>query len=153
MIANPPRFLVSIDPGNRSGVAVFHAGSLVRNFHSSCPHAVPLPLFPLGSGVRLDSLVIELPQHYPYGGGLKHKQIDPNDLIKVAVNVGEWKALNPAASCALVHPRQWKGQVPKEITQMRVRAALVPAELAVLCDDHNAIDAAGIGLWFLGRYR
>ncbi len=50
-------------------------------------------------------------------------------------------------------PGEWKGQQKKAVTAHHIRAALDPAELRLLPDQHDAIDAAGIGLTAEGRLR
>lgn len=53
---------------------------------------------------------------------------------------------------AQYYPNAWKGQVPKEIHHPRLARILDPAELLVFdAADHNGKDAAGIGLFHLGR--
>ena len=56
----------------------------------------------------------------------------------------------------------WKGSAPKLVTQNRVKATLSPRELEVFALGltgvkkslwHNLFDAAGIGLYAVGRYR
>lgn len=104
---------------------------------------------------KLDLVVAEVPRWYPY----KNKG-DVNDLIDLAVGVGEVKGLfeDRGVIVDLVYPRTWKGTVPKEIHNERVLEALSEKEKKLLPKkprarkyDHNALDAAGIGLWKLGR--
>lgn len=58
-----------------------------------------------------------------------------------------------------VLPRQWKGQVPKDVHQEEfIRKALGPEELLLLTDWNKGelkqiLDAVGIGLYQLGRLR
>ena len=100
------------------------------------------------------SVVCELPQVYP------HSKVDPNDLVRLAVRVGELKALaeHMGATVTLVLPRQWKGSVPKTIHGRRIQGQLSPWERgiysAVPCaasKRHNVLDAIGLGIWFLQR--
>lgn len=102
-----------------------------------------------GSEIRL---VVEVPQIYT---GVRDE--DPNDLIDLAGVVGaiastiaigsvEWSPL----------PREWKGQIPKEVTQKRVDKRLSPEEKALikwpiksLC--HNVYDAIHLGIVYLER--
>ena len=53
----------------------------------------------------------------------------------------------------LVKPAEWKGQVPKKIMNERVLSKLSAQERAIVKDNHNAIDAVGLGLHVLGRLR
>ncbi len=97
-------------------------------------------------------LVIEVPQ--VYSGPRKE---DPNDLIDLAGVLGaivggltfghvEWSPT----------PREWKGQLPKEISRARVDSKLKPEEktriiwpIKSLC--HNVYDALHLGIVYLER--
>lgn len=104
-----------------------------------------LPLF--------DVLVIEHQQIYNH---YIKKEADPNDLLYCALMNGliiqefEHNALQAYL------PADWKKQVPKQIHNLRVQKRLTPEEQLVLNNhkhgqDHNIIDAVGLGLFFLGR--
>jgi len=95
-------------------------------------------------------LVAEIPQVY------QDKKTDPNDLIDLAGIVGalagklsgtvEWSPL----------PREWKGQIPKEITQKRVLKRLAADEMEriqwpIKSLAHNVYDAIHLGLVYLER--
>jgi hypothetical protein len=74
-----------------------------------------------------------------------------NDLISTAIRLGRLIESSRPGRLTLVTPGQWKGQVPKDIHGARVLAKLDPEELALVPDDHNAIDAVGLLLWALKR--
>jgi len=79
---------------------------------------------------------------------------DQNDLLDLAVVEGILIA--DALHFELVEPRTWKGTRPKRVQAKVITDALKPEEKAVLESVHgkrvhNAIDAAGIGLWALKR--
>jgi len=97
------------------------------------------------------SLVLEIPKVYP---GIHDE--DPNDLIDLAGVQGaivgatgfpvEWSPL----------PQEWKGQLPKEVSERRVESKLQPEEkkriewpAKRLC--HNVYDALHLGLVHLER--
>jgi hypothetical protein len=140
--------LLAIDPGNVSGEASFENGKLYL--------ARPLPFCDLfRPGYCADAVVIEVPRHYPY-----NQKGDPNDLIDLAVRVGELKNhfTEKGATVQLVYPRTWKGTVPKVIHNKRVLRMLTKQEIDLLPKrprakdyDHNMLDAIGLGLWKLGR--
>ncbi len=132
--------LVAIDPGADTGWAAFDDGHLVQ---------VGLGIPHLGGDV-----IIELPQIYT------RSKADPNDLITLAVKVGQLKADAERAGCKvyLVHPHTWKGNAPKAVMGKRIVSRLDDAELEVLArvkcaasKRHNVVDAVGIALWRLGR--
>lgn len=142
--------VTAIDPGADAGVACFVDGAL---FWCGVVHE---PTAEQVAGAS--DVVLEEPQVYRRGRG------DPNDLIKLARLVGRWEELGRGAGARVhrVRPRTWKGTVPKSIHNARTLALLSSSERHVVEQDldrvaravrHNAIDAVGIGLWFLGRGR
>lgn len=149
--------LITIDPGNTTGWAAFSDGVLV---HAGVDKKADL--FG-GQGTLLGcrspaptTILIELPRWYP------RDQVDTNDLIDLAVLVGEAKRFYEVQGCRveLVSPRTWKGTVPKKIHNQRVLGCLTPEEVAVMPrrprakdHDNNMVDAVGMGLWKLGRLR
>lgn len=146
------RSIIAIDPGKRSGWAIFinaelvEAGAWSRDamLSEGCPIV----------GVAPAVAVIEVPVIYSLGKG----KGDPNDLITLALLVGDLRGYYRRAGLdtVLVKPRTWKGTMPKAVQNERVLGALTPGERAqlprrsrALGFDHNMIDAVGLGLWWL----
>lgn len=134
--------LVSIDPGNNSGIAVWDDGVLVQAYlvQDSSPSAQCM-------GV---DTVVEVPRIYPTGKG----KGDPNDLIKVAFVAGRLTA--GAQRVIRVFPYQWKGQVDPDVLEQRILTRLTDQERGRIptlprSTSHNVTDAIGIGLHHLGR--
>lgn len=142
--------LITFDPGNNTGWAIFEDDSLID-----------AGFLPFGSVRREitvytgDRVLIEAPRHYPH-----REKGDVNDLLDLSVRAGELKAWaeSKTAKVELVWPRTWKGTVPKEIHNQRVLRALRPVEIRLLPKtprskkyDHNMVDAVGMGLWKLKR--
>lgn len=88
---------------------------------------------------------------------------DHNNLVPLAA-VGTAVAVILATSgvCPRVlspKPEDWTGQLPKTTTGdawksprgRRIAGRLRPEELALVPDQHDCIDAVGLGLWALGR--
>jgi hypothetical protein len=139
--------LLAVDPGRDTGLAHFEDGelrwcTLARSFSATTARLV----------------VIEEPQAY------RHTPTPPQALIRLAEVVGQYQemARRAGAEVKLVKPRQWKGQLPKDICNKRVveqltceeRALAYPSLTAIARGKrHNVIDAIGIGLWELGRFR
>ena len=105
-----------------------------------------------------DVLVIEVPQIYSLRqskGGLKGQ----NDLIDLAVSAGEVIGVHRTQSTEIViyRPREWKGQVPKEVMTRRIKGKVDEEERARLdlpraeSKHHNVWDGVGIGLKYWGR--
>lgn len=158
--------LVSIDPGaSSSGFAVFNNGSLVeaRNVSNDVIRASLVHYLDFGDG-----LVVEMPQTY---GGRAAGRSDANVLLDIAREIGtfEAQAIRAHAKTVFMTPREWKGQVPKDIMCRRVWGRLSLVERAVcriskmarsrLCNAAGAVpesathplDAAGLGMKVLGR--
>lgn len=144
--------LLAIDPGNDSGWALFFGGMLI-----ACGlGGEPTPLAP-----KIDLLVVEHPVIYPGG-----KTRSPNDIVKLAVNAGEWmgRFKGRATNTRYVEPRDWKGTIDGDLCNARVMARLADHEKQVVDDAvrtqripakkiHNMIDAVGLGLFVQGRFR
>lgn len=143
--------LLAIDPGRDTGWAEFTADKKLYDCGVGDPR--------LRTSVP-ENVVIELPQIYRMSHN--KKDVDPNDLIKVAVQVGEYKQFFSAPCMGrvlLVWPAAWKGQTPKHIHNQRVYTWLSPVEQELVhqrglrhgAKTHNMIDAVGLGCWFLKR--
>lgn len=150
--------LVAIDPGKVTGVAAFLGEAL--HMATACSEEQCLMFIenyaPIRQGKFAGDCIIEIPQIYP---GQQQKG-DQNDLIKLAVMVGRYS--DRATACGfnvkLVKPREWKGQLPKDVCWRRVRETLTPLELNVMAKlpksrAHNMHDAIGLGTWFQKRWR
>lgn len=149
--------LTTIDPGVRTGIAIFDKGELrhcgLLKYDSAKVFAFTLTsLFQL---MPPDKVVVEIPRIYDR----RNWKGDPNDLILVAkiagIAMGQSGKYCPAEE---VYPQQWKGQRPKDVDNEYTKKILNPEELKVLYSEyipktyiHNVIDAIGIGLWKLER--
>ena len=136
--------LLAIDPGASTGWGVFDKTQLL-GCGLGDPHVE-----------RAARIVIELPQVYP------QQPVPPNDLITLAFLAGRYAGAAMGGSVGVavstVFPHQWKGNLPKDLCAIRVRAALTPAERTIVDaidvpekQRHNVMDAIGIGLFTLGR--
>lgn len=146
--------LVAIDPGKMTGLAIFAVdGFLLFAIAGTEERCLAL----LGASLCVGGdCIIEVPQVYP---GQQQKG-DQNDLINLAVMVGRYA--DRATACGfhvkLVKPREWKGQLPKDVCWQRVRETLKPFELDIMeklpkSKAHNMHDAIGLGTWFQKRWR
>jgi hypothetical protein len=136
---------IAIDPGASTGWAIFDSGALV-----ACGACAP-PGMAWGG---IDRVVAEMPQRYP------HDTVNPNDLITLAYRLG--RVVGPLErEGAVIHtvlPREWKGQMPKDLCHRRSRAKLTPAELAIVDAvlptlgakaKTDMLDAVALGQWAL----
>lgn len=149
--------LITIDPGVKTGVAVFekgllrHCGLLSYDNSQLFGYAIQ-GIFELSPPGRL---VVEVPRIY----NRKRWKGDPNDLILNAIIAGI--CIGKSAEYCIaeeVHVTDWKGQRPKDVDNAYTRKILSGDELAVLHNEripksyeHNVVDAIGIGLWKLER--
>lgn len=136
---------LSVDPGRHTGWALWYPPGTAKHELVACGVGRP----PLDSACFL---VIELPQVYP------HSPVPPNDLITLAFQagryVGEFQA-SRGHDAVYTLPHAWKGNLPKNVCENRVRMRLTVAELKIAHDaeevvpkaqHHDMWDAIGIGL-------
>lgn len=103
-----------------------------------------------------DSLVGEWPQVYP-----DERNVDPNrNLLPLAGVVAHVSGMLPSDVRRTVYrPREWKGTLKKEAFTKRILERLTPQERQLIEAiqpeglRHNATDAAGLGLFHLGRLK
>ncbi len=146
----------AIDPGlNCTGIATFEAGFLVETGIVNNPLKASDPLI---SRIRamIDLLppchAGEWPQVYMLGKG----KGDANDLLPLAAITG---ACVTAPEGRIYTPAEWQGQLDKDACHRRIRTRLGPVEARIFdglsdlgAKAHNARDAVGIGLKYLGRF-
>lgn len=156
--------LLAIDPGVHAvGAALWGDGALCRAAYVQNPNTHSgigaggvgdlVDALLAWSGGPADSVVVELPRHYPEDRGVK-----PNDLIDLAAVVG-----GIMATCGRQHthyyPAQWKGQLPKRVSHARAMAELSQLERNVITPTadpalfHNVLDAVALGLFHLKKLR
>ena len=152
--------LVSLDPGLRGcGLAYWHEdGRLLAALYLRNPVKKgdgPAAWMGYEAAISMKPgpthFISEVPQVYRVGAS----KGDPDDLIQLAGVVGVFSALFTATTYLGVKPREWKGQVPKDVHHARLVKTLTPKELAMVKAAappslrHNVLDAVGIGrYWF-----
>jgi hypothetical protein len=134
--------ILGVDPGLQTGFCFLDEKGIVLAKLGDPREAFMVP----------NKVVIEYPVVYP------HSKTNPNDLIKLAIQVGEYSGFYRrlvGASVTLVTPAAWKGQLPKSVTEKRVRAKF--PEAATYLDPlpvstrHNVSDAIGLAWWLQAR--
>lgn len=99
---------------------------------------------------------IELPQVY---GREQKRPIPVEDILKLSVSVGTLIEMLEVMGVPTltVQPKRWKGNLPKPVMKRRFQQILRPEEWAVIStkdrDNHDVLDAIGIGLSYVGRFR
>ena len=154
--------LISLDPGLRGcGVAWWRVdGSLAHVAYVRNPVKIGNgPAAWMGYDrtrafwytTRTEHFLSEIPQVYRAGAS----KGDPDDLIQLAGVVGVFSALVSATTYWGVKPREWKGQVPKDVHHARLVKTLSEADLKMVevaappSLRHNVLDAVGLGrYWF-----
>lgn len=149
-------FLLAIDPGVSSGFAVFDINLKLVTCGLSNPRKFRTNQAPF------DRVVIEHPMIYPHG-----RTPDPNSIVKLAANAGEWAGRfgdysKEESNVRYVFPRDWKGTINPDVCNQRVWSALELDEqntVDLCCKGmapskrHNVLDAIGIGLFAINRWR
>jgi hypothetical protein len=157
-------WVLSVDPGLRHcGVALFGDQQLRWAALIKSPEKTvrgPAAWLAMAKAVlarllnlpKPDVLVVEVPQVYSWRG----QKGDQADLIELAGVDGALVGTIEHKTGISYLPRQWKGQVPKEVMNARVEAKLSEVEKGRIeaCAPslrHNVLDGVGIGLKYLGR--
>lgn len=168
--------LVAIDPSiNSCGVAIFKAGALWRVNTIECAKTKDIAdrCYRMSQNVvrwigeckvRPRTIAIEWPQVYAVGKskGDNNKLLGLSGVaIGVATLLGGVLASTGDECLQVVSykPAEWAGQLPKTKTKnpsaspraRRIHTRLTEEEALEWVDDHDAIDAVGIGLHALGR--
>lgn len=150
--------LITIDPGNKTGVALFRDGSLIDCGLLRCDVKTQMVALIINSVCEKDPparAVIEMPRIYKR----TNWEGDPNDLIKVAKLAGLFVGcISKWCPVQEVFPQDWKGQRPKTVDNKFTWSLLDKSERAVFkaqkvpkSYEDNVLDAIGIGLWKVGR--
>ena len=143
--------LLAIDPGcQKMGWAVFgpdnklvSCGSIVAdNMEQTAKRLLAAVPHGITHGVT------EYQQIYP---GTKR----PNDIVKLAFAAGLYVGCFEIPFTRVL-PREWKGQVPKDVMIKRIHGRLTDDERRRIPElatyrRHDVLDAIGIGLWYLKR--
>lgn len=154
--------LVAVDPGLREcGIAVFVDGKLVRaalarNAEKKvrgpkawCSMAASV-LVAAGSASP-DLVIVERMRI--------NRGVNPDDILELQGVAGAVCVRLSAPDQIGYLAREWGGAVPKPVKNARVESKLTPDELAAIDPAipasmrNHVLDAIGIGLYHLGRYR
>lgn len=138
--------VIAVDPGKHHlGVAWFSGRQLDRA--ALIPTAEMKDFLETWSGYT-DELVIEKPRIYPH-------TIRKNDIADLSAKMGEIVGVFQftGAEVFTYTPSEWKGQLPKRVTERRVKETLEKQGLLSLVElprrkslAHNIYDAVALGL-------
>lgn len=160
---------LALDPGTRNpAMALFVCGRLARAERVKVPAAVReiddegerarqiaelLEAWVLQRCDALVALVYECPQIYGVGKG----KGNPNSLMPLAM-IGAGLAMALRVPVISPKPAEWIGQIRKSEVgdpwgspRGMLIARRLKDEIAQCESTHDAVDAAGLGLWALGR--
>lgn len=161
--------LFACDPGTQvAGLAAFRDKRLVAAWRvkssgdtpeARVRSAVAQTLALISHGVPRDPVepvggICEMPQVYKHGPGA---QVDPDNILLLTLVVGGVLCGSAPLEWRLIKPAAWKGQVPKKVMNARVLGKLDDDERELVRtqanNDHNTVDAVGLGLHALSRLR
>lgn len=168
----PCTHLLAVDPGTEeAGVALFAlpkkevvdvrlcAYSSTAPAKRRAPHVAQMVVIAGGDMLRgaggdlcSTSLIVEDQQIYRHGPGVA---VDPASILPVTLMAGGVLfGFLGAVGVMQPLPSEWKGQVKKMVMVRRILESLSASERALMQsvnDNHNVVDAVGLGLWALGR--
>lgn len=145
------RLLIAIDPGRVTGIAVFCGRLRSVSLARGKPPLLPMHLI---DDIGDPCVVCEVPQQYT------GSRVSAQSLLTLAFDAGYVVGQLRPSKIVLVQPREWKGQQPKDVCHSRLLGILRPEEIQILnngiqyyrkSEQHNILDAVGLGLWYLGR--
>lgn len=153
----------SIDPGvGGTGVARWNGLNLIKAFtlHSKeeswlySAEAIALQLreeFEFNRPSGIDRFFVESPVYF---GGKNRVVAESGDLCKLAMLAGMilHECMRFSRMVELVTPGEWKGNLPKSVCAARIRRTM-GREFPNYRLSNHAVDAIGIGLWSLGRFK
>ncbi len=163
--------VLAIDPSIRAtGVAVFEKQELVfctvirptksddpkKCKHYNLKEIQKILEKEIGWSVTPEAIIAEVPEVYQVSKG------NPNQLMHLAVLDGMILGRLKAQQTFLPLPKEWKGQVPKEIHNAKALAKLSRREKELVVSylirtpesiRHNAYDAIALGQWALERMK
>lgn len=99
-------------------------------------------------------LVLEVPEHWAVAGFNARESGSMTKLMFLCGGIFTHFNMITVPVHTL-HPREWKGQLPKDVVRKRLKKHMVPKYFTVtewMKLDHNIMDAVVIGqFWILGR--
>lgn len=90
-----------------------------------------------------DMIVFEFPEIYGMA-----KEEDPNSILPLTAVLGGLVCAKRWLGQFAYHPREWKGELPKDVHQTRELRAFPDVWQRAYLPDHNAADAALLMYWF-----
>jgi RNase H-fold protein (predicted Holliday junction resolvase) len=154
--------ILAVDPSSLSaGLAVF---TEVRGLLSYAQVVAPKPGGPqnvakaieeIARNYDITELAIEEPMEFR---SKKGRKVKVDNLLLLARAVGATVARINVRTC-YYRPTEWKGQLPKRVTEKRIRAILSDNEMSKIKMPRgqkkrgDVFDAIGIGLFHIGRAR
>lgn len=161
-----PELLVCFDPGQTVGVSVWIKQKLVFCGYGKIDKYLDQKniLNNVYSGdLAGGTLIVERPMSYSLKG--KRMLVNPNDLLQTDFRAGLLSGYYLGMGMDLEEirpPSLWKGQVPDDVILERVLEKTSDKERELIGEaksarakklDHNMVDAIGMGLWRLNRWR
>lgn len=99
-------------------------------------------------------LVLEVPEHWAIAGFNARESGSMTKLMFLCGGIFTYFNMIGVPVHTL-HPREWKGQLPKDVVRERLKKSMIPKYFTLkkwMDLDHNIMDAVVIGqFWILGR--
>jgi len=159
---------MTIDPSiNNLGYAVYYK-KVLRHYELLRPDALARDegayhlktlsmvkaLFRLFEEYRLNYVVLEMPEHWAIAGFHARESGSMTKLVFLCGGIYHFFRMQ-GIDIHMLAPREWKGQLPKEVVRERLKPNMIPeyfTEKEWMKLDHNVMDAVAIGqFWINGR--
>lgn len=152
--------LISIDPSiNNVGIAIWELPNILMMYQLLHPKVGERGneydkslsiLMQLKEWVRtyaVNRMILEVPAHWAVAG---FEARETGSIAKLMLVVGLIYSLKPQLDeLKIVKPHEWKGQLPKDVMQNRLREDYLAINVDLATLNPNVVDAIGIGHFYI----
>lgn len=160
MIIKKKERLISIDPSiNNVGVAIWELPNTLlmyklvhpkvgcRNNEYDKGYSVLLQIKEWIQTYAINRMILEVPAHWAVGG---FEARETGSIAKLCLVVGLIYSLRDSLEeLKIVKPHEWKGQLPKEVMENRLRDDYLAIDVDLSQLNANIVDAIGIGHFYI----
>jgi hypothetical protein len=95
----------------------------------------------------VNRMILEIPEHWAVAG---FEARENGSIAKLMLVVGLIYSLKPTLDeLRIVKPREWKGQLPKQVMENRLRDDYLAIDIDLAALNPNVVDAIGIGHFYI----
>jgi len=152
--------LISIDPSiNNVGIAVWGLPNTLMAFKLVHPKvgqrsneydkslSVLNQIKELIQEYKINKMILEVPEHWAVAG---FEARETGSIAKLMLVVGLIYSLHDELDeLKVVKPREWKGQLPKNVMENRLRGSYLKIGVDLSELNPNVVDAIGIGHFYI----